>query len=323
MIDAKVRIISKIEELPEIESYNIFHSVELFQILKNTPGHRPYMVVAEDANNHVVAHMLASIRRRGSLIPPYFFTQGRIFGEGEYEDATQKEELFQLMIDAITSKFKYKFCFYTEISDISKKMFGYRDLRRNGYFPISWQEVHNSLLVAPGNQLSPKTKKRIDQAYNKNVVVKEVTSTEEVKAFYKMLNRFYKSKPRRFVPAEQFFQESNKSNNCKIFLAMHNDKVIGGCLCAYSGEDAFLWYLASKRKSYKHLRPDYITVWHAIKKSYESGYRQISFLDVGLPYNKNRYREFILGFGGEPVSKFRWFRFSLPWLNKLISWFVR
>ena len=57
------------------------------------------MVVAED-NGRVVAHMLATLRRRGSLIPPYLFTQGRIYGEGEYDEDINKEiESFKETLD--------------------------------------------------------------------------------------------------------------------------------------------------------------------------------------------------------------------------------
>jgi hypothetical protein len=46
-------------------------------------------------------------------------------------------------------------------------------------------------------------------------------------------------------------------------------------------------------------------------------------MDVGLPFKKNRYRDFILSFGGKEVGTYRWFRFSIPWMNKLVGWFYR
>ncbi len=46
-------------------------------------------------------------------------------------------------------------------------------------------------------------------------------------------------------------------------------------------------------------------------------------MDVGLPFRHNRYRDFILSFGGKEVSTYRWFRFSFSWLNRVIGWFYR
>ena len=41
-----------------------------------------------------------------------------------------------------------------------------------------------------------------------------------------------------------------------------------------------------------------MTVWQAIKYAYEHNYAHIFFLDVGLPFKRNRYRDFILVFDG-------------------------
>ena len=111
------------------------------------------MVVAEE-NGVVVAHLLATLRRRGSLIPPYLFTQGRIYGEGEYSPDINKEEVFKLMLSAITQKLKHKLCLNIEFSDLSQKMFGYKHFKQEGYFPVHWMEVHNSLQTGSGIQAS-------------------------------------------------------------------------------------------------------------------------------------------------------------------------
>ena len=47
------------------------------------------------------------------------------------------------------------------------------------------------------------------------------------------------------------------------------------------------------------------------------------FMDVGLPFSKNPFREFILRFGGKEQSTYRWFRFSIRWVNKLLRWLYR
>jgi hypothetical protein len=41
-------------------------------------------------------------------------------------------------------------------------------------------------------------------------------------------------------------------------------------------------------------------------------------MDVGLPFKKSHYRDFILKFGGKEVSSYRWFRFTFGWLNHLM-----
>ena len=46
----------------------------------------------------------------------------------------------------------------------------------------------------------------------------------------------------------------------------------------------------------------------------------VYFMNVGLPFKRSSSREFILNFGGKPVSTYRWFRFTFDWLNRLLTW---
>lgn len=301
-----------------MDSRNFFHSPELFRICEKTSGQTPYMVVAEQ-DGVVVAHLLATLRRRGSLIPPYLFTQGRIYGEGEYNANVNKEDVFKLMLSAITQKLKRKLCMNIELSDLSQKMFGYKHFKKEGYFPVHWMEVHNSLhSMPPEDRLDEKMSERISRIIEQEVEFKQVEDYEQFRKFYKMFNQFPSLKIRRYLPPSKQFWELGQSDNCRLFATIWRGKVIGGCVCIYSNNNAYLWYLASKRKSHPLLYPATATVWGAISDAYERKFRHIFFMDVGLPFKKSHYRDFILKFGGKEVSSYRWFRFTFGWLNHLM-----
>lgn len=301
-----------------MDSRNFFHSPELFRICENTSGQTPYMVVAEQ-DGVVVAHLLATLRRRGSLIPPYLFTQGRIYGEGEYNANVNKEDVFKLMLSAITQKLKRKLCMNIELSDLSQKMFGYKHFKKEGYFPVHWMEVHNSLhSMPPEDRLDEKMSERISRIIEQEVEFKQVEDYEQFRKFYKMFNQFPSLKIRRYLPPSKQFWELGQDDNCRLFATIWRGKVIGGCVCIYSNNNAYLWYLASKRKSHPLLYPATATVWGAISDAYERKFRHIFFMDVGLPFKKSHYRDFILKFGGKEVSSYRWFRFTFGWLNHLM-----
>lgn len=319
-----VKLYTKGETLPEMQAANFFHSPELFHIIENSPGQRPYMAVTTDDEGHVVAHMLAFIRRRKSWLPPYLYTQGRIYGEGEYLYNDDKDEIFGLMLHELTHKLRRKMCFYIEFSDLSRKMFGYRFFRKEGFFPVNWQEVHNSLhSMPPEERLTEKMKNRIQHIYDLGVETREAKTDEEVHNFYRLLNGFYRLKLRRLIPSEDHIQQLYNSDNGRIFITLFKGKVIGGCVCVFSEGNAYLWYLASKRKRHPLLHPNMMTVWEAINWSWKHNYAHIFFLDVGLPFHKNPFREFILSFGGKPVGKYRWFRFNVKWLNRLMGFIYR
>lgn len=319
-----VRLYSKGDVLPTMSSANFFHSPELFHIIENSPGQRPYMAVAIDGGGRVVGHALALMRRHKSWLPPFLYTQGRIYGEGEYDDDVDKEEVFGLILHELTRKLRHKLCLYIEFSDLSRKMFGYRFFHAEGYFPVNWQEVHNSLhSMPPAERLTQKMRDRIAHAYSLGVETREALTDGEVHDFYRLLNGFYRFKLRRLIPPEEHISQLYGSDNGRIFVTLYKGKVIGGCVCVFSEGNAYLWYLASRRKRYLPLHPDAMTIWEAIDWSWRHNYAHIFFLDVGLPYHGNPFREFILSFGGKPVAKYRWFRFNVKWINRLMGYIYR
>lgn len=323
MNEFNVYIITKGEDLPQMHCTNFFHSVDLFRIIEKTPGQKPMMAVAYNTEGKIVGHLMVMLRRRGSFIPPYLFTQARIYGEGEYNEDCDKETVFGLMLQKIVRKLKYGTCLYIEFSDISTKMFGYAKFRANGFFPIHWLEIHNSLhSMAPENRLTQKIKKQLTKAKDTKLETNIATTEKEYTAFFKLLRGYVSLKIRRFIPDQSMFHELKKQGVCDIFVTKYEGKVVGGCLCVYSQDNCYLWYIVTKQKIYKK-RANAITVWTAIKNAYENQYRHIYFMDVGLPFKKNPFRDFILGFGGKPVGKYRWFRFSFRWLNTLLSWCYR
>ena len=308
MTEYSVNIITKGEELPQMQCTNFFHSVDLFRIIENTPGQRPFMAVAYDGRGDVVGHILVMLRRRGSLIPPYLFTQARIYGEGEYAPDCDKETVFGLMLNKIVRKLKYGTCLYIEFSDIGSKMFGYAKFRANGFFPIHWMEVHNSLhSMPPENRLTPKMGRKLAKAKETKLDTTIANTDKEYDVFFRILKGYVSFKIRRFIPDPSLFRRLREYGNCDLFISE------GNC---------YLWYMASKRKLHIK-RANAMTVWTAIKHAYDNKYQHIYFMDVGLPFKKNRFREFILGFGGKPVGKYRWFRCSFRWVNKLLSWIYR
>lgn len=321
---SSIKIFTHSAELPDMTYSNFFHSRSLFEILEKTPAHTPYMVVAMGEDGTPVAHMLAILRRRGSFLPPYLYTQGRIFGEGEYAQEADREMIFDQMIKAVTEKFKRKLCLYIEISDMSTKMFGYRYLRQSHYFPVHWVQVKNSLHSKdPEERINEKLKHKIEIAYKNGVTTKEAETDEEKADFYALLHNFYRLKIQKFTPPRKMIDEIGNDERGKIFIAKYKNRIIGGCACVYSDGNAYLWFLASRRKSYAKVHPNAITVWHAIRYAYKHNYSHINFMNVGLPFKRNPFREFILKFGGKSVGTYRWFRFSFGWMNSILSWLYK
>ena len=319
MSQYQTAIYTRGDTLPTMDGGNFYHSPELFHIVERTPGQRPCMAVATDGQGRVVGHILVFLLRASWM--PLLYWQAHAYGEGDYAEDVNSEEVFGLLLEALVRRLRRRLCFFTEFSDISRKMFGYKYFRAQGFFPIPWQEIHNSLhSMDPHDRLQPKMLKKIGHIYQQGVVTREVTTEEDLDRFVHLVRGFYRWKVHRVVPPEKQIAEIYRSDNGRLFATLYKGRLIGGCVCVYSEGNAYLWYLASLRKRYARLHPATMTVWQAIIWAWKHNYAHIYFLDAGLPYPNNPFREFILRFGGKPVAKYRWFRFSIGWLNKLLSW---
>ena len=318
--ELKTSIITQTDSLPATSDSNFFHSRRLFELCRATPRLKPYMVVVETAEGRVVAHMLAIVRYRTSWFPPYLYSHCRVMGEGVYDADISRETLFGTMLEALRRKLQNR-VLYIEVSNVSQKMFAYKEFKQAGFFPVHWSSIHNSLHSrTPEERITDKRLRRIKKAYQKGLTTGEVTTPEDFRQFSILLRRHNILKPKRYIPDDAFFHGILKGGGGRLFVTKYKGHVIGCSVCVYSENNTYLWYAAYRRKSYAFLHPDILTVWHTIKDAHSRGYDHIFFLDTGLPYSKSRFREFILSFGGKPVSTFRWFRFSIGWLNRIASW---
>lgn len=314
----KVTIYEHASVMPTLPVKDYFHSPELMLLCEQTPRHKPYMAVAEDTDGQIVGHLLCIVRYKVSWLPPYLYTHARIYGDNHCPAS-----VFGHLLDALTERLSNR-VLYIEVSNLSEKMYGYRELRHHSFFPVRWMSVHNSLHSrTPEERITERQLRRVENAINRGVITKEVETEEEFKAFSKLLRRHHWLKPRRYIPDDTFFRGMVKGGHARILITLVHDKVVGCTFTVYSGRDAYLWYNAARRKSYAPFHPNAVSFWNTIRDAHSRGYDHIRFMDVGLPFRKNPFRDFILRYGGKEVSTYRWFRISIRWVNSLASWLWR
>lgn len=321
--EVSIRLITRESELPHIQSHSFFHSAEFFRILEATPMQEPCMAVAEDSQGNIVGHMLTTVFYHRSLLPPAIYSHGRVYGEGEYDESrVDKAHVFGQFLKAVTTRFSHHLCLYIEFSHMSGKMFGYKAFKQCGYFPVQWQEIHNSLhSLDPMERLSEHMKELIAGAERRGVATIEAKpQSRELADAYRLLRHHFVTKPRRSIPHIEMFRQLAADSHCHIYATMWRQRVIGTCVCVYSNGNAYMWHLASRRKSHAPLHPATYTVWTALREAHAAGMRHMYFLDAGMPFHHSRLRDFILRFGGMPVTKYRWFRTPFTWFNRMADW---
>lgn len=311
-------------EIPELPGNNTFHSKELFLIYEATPGYTPLLIVATE-DGKPIAKLLAAVRKSIRWFPPSIIKRCEIYGTGEYlDDTADKEAVFGEILEHLTTEV-LRNSFLIEFRNLENAMFGYKHFRENDYFPVNWLRVRNSLHGTKSfdRRFSPSRIRQIRKGLKNGAVVEEAHSTEEIQEFSRMLYHVYSSHIRKHFPSIHFFHHMDTrlihSQQAKIFIIKYKEKIIGGSACIYSGSTAYLWFSGGMRKTYALQYPGILAVWMALKDAYERGYEHLEYMDVGLPFKKHGYRDFVLRFGGKQSSTRRWFRFRWLWLNNLFT----
>ena len=313
------------ENIPSLPGNNFFHSKELFTVYENTKGYIPILIVATDGEV-VLGKLLAAIRRNTvGIFFPNMIKKCEVYGSGEYFCAKeQQESLFGMLIEHLTTETIRK-CFLMEFRNLGNPLIGYRYFKENKYFAINWLRVRNKFHKdRPIEQdFSQSRIRQIRKALKNGAQVMEATTPQEVEQFARMLHKIYSAHVRKHYPSIEFFQHLINTFNTEgqklsaIYIVKYKNKIIGGSACAFSDNKAYLWFSGGMRKTYVKQYPGVLAVWAALKDAKEQGLESFEFMDVGLPFKRHSYREFVLRFGGRQSSTRRWFRFRWKWLNKL------
>ncbi len=311
------------EEIPDLPGCNVFYSKEMFHVYETTPGYTPILIVAYDEDKPI-GKILTVLRKCFRLIPPSFINRYEIYGTGEFFDETvDAEEVFESMLEYITNIGEQE-AYIIQFRNLENSLFGYKAFRNNQYFPVNWLRVRNSFhntsdLLA---KMSVSRRRQIKKGYENGAKVIIVDRLEDIRSFSKMIKENYSYKIRQQFPCLEYFEyydgKEISSKLSKIFLVKYNDEIIGGSVIVFSGRNAYLLFSGGIRKTHKKLYPGVLAIWEALKYAHANGYDHLEYIDVGLPFRKHGYRDFVLRFGGQQKSSRRWFRLRWSFFNKFL-----
>lgn len=324
MDDIRLVTYSSSNTIPaDLPGKSLFHSVELFEVFEETDGYKPFYMVAWNGDK-AVARLLAVVRNGRRMFSSRYTKRCEIYEPGEFlvEDIN-KEELFESMINHL-SMIVRPYCFIIELRNLPSPLFCYKGLRESGFFPITRIKVYNKLDDELEDSISQSRRKQINKGLSLGAKVKASDNPEEIKSFAKLLKYVYSPKIFRHFPDLDFFLKlvavgSEDDNFAKVFLVKYQDKIIGGSVCVYSGDTAYLLFSGGMRKSFARVYPGVLAVWEAMNHARKCGYKRFQFMHAGNPFRRYGFRDFILRFGGNQRSTRRWFKFKWKWLNVLLT----
>lgn len=312
-------------DIPDLPGRRTFHSMELFRIYAATPGYTPILVTAS-RQGKLLGKLLAVVRHGTRFLLPDLLKRCEVYGYGEYWcDESEQEAVFSEMLQRLTEE-ALRGCFFIEFRNLESATFGYKSFSGNGYFAVNWLRVRNSLHSQQQSmsRFSSSRVRQVKKGLKNGATVREATTSQEIEELVHLLHHNYSSKIRRHFPSLPFFQQLERQllrhEGGRIFIVLYKDKIIGGSACIYDDTTAYLWFSGGLRKSYALQYPGILAVWKAMDDAWQRGFEHFEFLDVGLPFRRHGYRDFVLRFGGKQIGARRWFRFRWEWLNRLLTW---
>lgn len=173
------------KDIPELPGTNVFHSTDLFRVLEQTPGYRPVLLVAFEGDKPI-GKLLCITRRNFRLLG--FTEKTYVYGVGEYFNTERKrEEIFNELLTYFTTLYK-EGSFLLEFRNLEEPLFGYRYFRQNGYFPVRWLRVRNSIHHEQLDKwMSASRKRQIARGLKNGASIEIASSLEDIRAFFMML----------------------------------------------------------------------------------------------------------------------------------------
>lgn len=176
--------------------------------------------------------------------------------------------------------------------------------------------------------MSEQRQRQVKKAIKNGATIVQASSEEEIKDWYKILHKLYRTKVRTPLFSEAFYLSFYRQKIGKYLLVKFENKVIGGMMCPiFAGNTIYEWYVCGMDEEYKDLYPSVMATYAAIEYAKINNLPLFDFMGAGKPNVPYGVREFKMEFGGELVEHGRFLCVRKTLLYKIgeleVKWLKR
>jgi lipid II:glycine glycyltransferase (peptidoglycan interpeptide bridge formation enzyme) len=140
----------------------------------------------------------------------------------------------------------------------------------------------------------------------------------EVEKLYLILKELYFLKLKLPLPNLKFFIELFKSSIGKVFIVIHENKIIGGSFCLFSkGDTIYTLYYCGLRNYHNKIFPTHLAILAAIDFGIENNLEYLDFMGAGLKEKEYGVRKYKQEFGSITFENGRFLKILQPFLYSL------
>lgn len=306
---------------------NVFQSPDIVKFYRAIEEYKPVTLFSIDKDGRIAGVMVAYIisdggflRRR--LTSRAIVTGGPLIKKG---DEFSTDVLIREMKRKVNGEVNYiQIRNLNSTSELSGKFTKY------GY---TFEEHLNILIDLTKTietlraELHPTRRKQIDRAARRGVeiAIPENPDGATLDSCYSILSSVYK-RAGLPLPSPAFFAEAfnvlGKRNRLKVFLAMHNERIIGFRYVMVYKDVIYDWF-AGSIPEYNDKYPNDILPWSIIQWGREHGFKIFDFGGAGHPSERYGVRDYKLKFGGNTVNFGRYLYIFRPLVYYPAKYYLR
>lgn len=228
-----------------------FQTPEYYELLNSVEGFSADVFVIEENNEYKALVVVAIHKEKG--VKGYFSKRGIIYGG--VVTVNMDDGALELLLNRVKKYYKNKLIYlevrnHNDYGNFKQKFekIGYEyDRHLNVQLNVENINIDDVLASMKYNR-----RREIKLSYKEGTMVRLAENENEIREFYNILEDLYLNRVKLPLNPYSYFLNLYKSNVGKVFIVMHNNKIIGGSFCVYyKGMSINTYYYAGLRNYHK------------------------------------------------------------------------
>lgn len=301
--------------LTENQFTSVFQSPEFYDLYNSTDGYSAEVFAIENENKYVALCVVTLQKETG--LKGYFSRRAIVYGGPLIGNGKYITELLNFITKSISAK-----AIYTEVRnyfDYGSYDQQYRNAgwNFNGYLNFHLN-LENTSFESLLDKMKYNRKREIRISKEENASYREAVDLNEVSELYNILNDLYKTRVKLPLPTKKYFEDLFRSSIGKVFIVLHNGKIIGGSFCLFfAANRIYTLYYCGLREYHKKIFPTHLAICAAINFGIDNNLKMLDLMGAGKPGEEYGVRKYKAEFGGNLVEHGRYIKINKPVLFKI------